>query len=182
ENTPREAIQIDMVGLTGDDDTPTKDAVISECWCGASPVAGECGPWAKFVGGHTVGTVPYQRIKVLNNEIDGTVDVAILPFAWQNSIVANNTIIDAGAEAIQARAGNGVVSRSLTIADNTIINSTGTGIQVISSPDGNTKPVGFSVTGNVMRNTGSNGIYINADIGVVANNFVHTPSANYGIQ
>lgn len=154
---PREAIQIDHGGETGDA-IPDDDIVVRNCYCGPSPVSGELGPWGRFVGSHTVGTGPHTRLKVVNNTIEGTIDSAIKPYSWSNSVISGNVISNTGASAIHCTPKTGVPPRYLLISNNVIDTvAAGSGIEVATEDTGATKYTDVIVTGNQIADAGPAG-------------------------
>lgn len=177
---PREAIQIDMMNMAFDDNTPCDDIIIQNCWCGPSA---ELGPWGRFVGGHTVGTVPYQRITVDNNTIIDPIDAGIQGYSWSNSIITRNKVFNSGGIGIGSRAVAGAAPQQLMIADNIVDDPAGVGIFVDSSDNGTTRYTRVTVDNNIVRDSGSNNILLcGVNRAVVRGNECDDNSANNNIQ
>jgi putative cofactor-binding repeat protein len=102
DGTPSTNILID--GCISQPSQAYLDAVRSGIPIGDKRLDGIPGPFGKLVGSHTTTNVfsthtnggPYSNIRVVNCTSVGSLDIGIRAFAWQNSVIENNAIYNAG--------------------------------------------------------------------------------------
>lgn len=164
---PREAIQIDCIGLDGDDDTACQDINVINCYEGASD---ECGAFGRLVGSHTVGSTYHSRITIKNCTINDCLDDGIHPRAWMNVVIEDNQILGANNNGIGIYADNFKTS-GMIIANN-LIRTVGNYSIYIHSTDGTDWP-GINIVGNIMTNPGVG--YIKSDVATDPSEFGNRP-------
>jgi hypothetical protein len=212
-----EAIQVDCAN-TGSatiplfDGTHSKNILIQGCYQGPATDGSGLGSYGKLVGSHaTAAGKSYDKIIVIGNTSDGSLDDGIQVYNWTNSIVANNVIENATGHGIEilvpdpSVVGFSVLGRNVTIANNNISTTGGGGITILGytttasytdlNVTGNsvynagaqglvaTLSVGpFSIAGNVFDTTTSNAISINGCSTVkITGNYAANVASNYGI-
>nr|WSX79683.1 right-handed parallel beta-helix repeat-containing protein [Streptomyces sp. NBC_00899] len=185
---PRGPVQIDS-GTESGDANPCDDVTIQNCYAGASPVAGESGPWGRLVDCHTQGTGPHSRIRVLDNVADNVLDSAIHAYSWSESIIEGNLVESPGGHGIYAGLGPSVSGSRLIVRNNIVKNAARGGIRVDPvTTDGPASSGSWSyvdIDGNQIYGSSSNGIYLSAClVGSISNNEVIKvqTAANHCIQ
>lgn len=143
-----EAIQLDLAkgsayfgGFGPYDNTVCEDIEIRDCYVGASGTAGTTA-WPRGVGSHsaTVGT-RHKRIRITGNSFEGCLQYAIVNYAYDDTVIANNTISGCGA---------GIRVRSIISADAADSTNLAGTITNASQAQNN-----VAITGNVITGGGS---------------------------
>jgi hypothetical protein len=143
-----EAVQIDLAkgsgyfgGFGPYDNTPCQDIEMRGCYVGASGTAGTTA-WPRGFGSHsaTVGT-RHKRIRIVDNSFEGCLQYAVVNYAYDDTLIADNTISGCGA-GIRIRT---IISADA--ADSTNLSGTVTNAsQALST---------VAITGNTISATGS---------------------------
>lgn len=148
-----EAIQID---IGSNDSTPSKNITVRGCYMGGPVDNSVCGLFGRAVGSHTdaVGS-QFSGIRIQGNYVDGTIQQGIRPFAWNDSIVTGNTVINTGLDGIYADSLLSGPFRNLVISGNTVRNAANCGIK-INGASGR-EIINAAITDNVIDNCGNGG-------------------------
>lgn len=158
-----ESIQIDY-GSYPTDTQPCDTITIDGCTFDQS---GDTGLPGRAVGSHSVITgKAHKNVTVVNCHIFGTLNQGIRFLQYNNGLIANNIIENAGADGIRCDIWDstgssntaGSATNRLVISSNVVVNSGAHGIAVAGG-DSNTKLTQAIVVDNVVDNTVSNGIY-----------------------
>ncbi|MEW1568282.1 right-handed parallel beta-helix repeat-containing protein [Streptomyces sp. NPDC093509] len=193
-----EAVQIDLAkgsaefgGFGPYDNTPCQDIEVRGCYFGASGTAGTTA-WPRGVGSHsaTVGT-RHKRIRIVDNSFEGLLQYAVVDYAYDDTVIADNTISGCGAgirirSIISADAADstnlaGVVTNASQTMSNVAITGnliTGGGSYddaILLYGEATGRIVGAEITGNIIDTVGAseNGIRVQyADQYTVAANTI----------
>jgi len=210
-----EAIQID-VAVSGSwsigpfDGTHSQNIFVTDCYAGAAIDGSGLGVYGKLVGSHTTASGgQYSNINVVANTCDGSLDVGIGAYNWQNSVIANNIVVNTGSHGIRATipdptvVGFNALPANMVISGNTVFNATGVGIEVLGfSATATLRTVkvssntidtctstgifcqvtqGANVSDNEIWAPGSNGVnFSGVQYGLMANNRAWHPGSNFG--
>lgn len=180
-----EAIQIDLAKSSGVfggfgpyDNTVCQDIKVRGCYFGASGTAGTTA-WPRGVGSHsaTVGT-RHKGIRITDNTFEGCLQYAIVDYAYDDTVIADNTIYGCGAgirirsiisaDAADSTDLSGTVTNAsqtmstVAITGNTITGGGSYDDAILLYGETTGRIVGATVTGNVIATVGSpeNGIRV----------------------
>lgn len=143
-----EAIQIDLAKSSGAfggfgpyDSTVCEDIEIRNCYVGASGTTGTTA-WPRGIGSHsaTVGTA-HRRIRIIGNSFEGCLQYAVVAYSYDDCVVADNTVTGCG---------SGIRARTIISSDDADSTDLSGTITHASQAMRN-----LTITGNVIRNTGS---------------------------
>ncbi|MEV5911055.1 right-handed parallel beta-helix repeat-containing protein [Streptomyces chartreusis] len=160
-----EAVQVDMSrsgssSIGAFDNTPAKNIRVEGCRFGSSSRLGKFG---RAVGSHTLTAgVVYDSIKVLDCEIDGTLQDGIYAYGWSRSLIRGNTIRGTGYSSIRYAipdpATTAVSPFGVTIRDNHCEGAaTDSGIRVVGAAAYRIPQV--SIFGNTVKGITGNAVH-----------------------
>lgn len=195
-----EAVQIDLAkgsaefgGFGPYDNTVCQDIEVRGCYFGASGTAGTTA-WPRGVGSHsaTVGT-RHKRIRIIDNSFEGLLQYAVVNYAYDDTIIADNTISGCGsgirirsiisADAADSTNLAGVVTNAsqtmsnVAITGNTITGGGSYDDAILLFGESTGRIVGAEITGNIIDTVGAseNGIRVQyADQYTVATNTIRS--------
>lgn len=195
-----EAVQIDLAkgsaefgGFGPYDNTVCEDIEVRGCYFGASGTAGTTA-WPRGVGSHsaTVGT-RHKRIRIIDNSFEGLLQYAVVDYAYDDTLIADNTISGCGSgirirSIISADAADStnlagtVTNASQTMSNVAITGNTITGggsydDAILLYGESTGRIVGAEITGNIIDTVGAseNGIRVQyADQYTVATNTIRS--------
>ena len=180
-----EAIQVDLAKSSGVfggfgpyDNTVCEDVTIRDCYVGASGTAGTT-VWPRGVGSHSATVdVAHRRIKVLENSFVGCPQYAVVAYAWNDSVIDDNTMRSCGSgvrlrtiissDAADSTNTSGVVTNAsqvmenLVVSNNTIVDGTGYDDPILCYGESTGRVTGVTIDGNTIDGSGGseNGIRI----------------------
>jgi hypothetical protein len=202
-----EAIQVDLAksssvfgGFGPYDNTVCEDVTVRDCYVGASGTVGTT-VWPRGVGSHSATVdVAHRRIKVLENSFVGCPQYGVVAYAWNDSVIDDNTMKGCGAgvrlrtiisaDAADSTNTSGVVTNAsqvmenLTVSNNSVVDGTGYDDPILCYGETTGRVTGVAITGNVVEGSGGseNGIriYYTSDYTVTGNTI--RSSAGTGIS
>lgn len=184
-----EALQIDLArsgGAVGPgDSTPCRDISVTNCYFGASGTAGTQA-WPSGVGSHSGALgIRHRFIKVTDNVFEGTTHYAVKPYVWSEAVVSGNTFYGCNG-AVWARtldiAGDSQASNDLVIQSNTITDSGARGPAIHLQGEATGRIWDSVVSGNVIRNSGQQGINVAYSTRVIVAENTITGTTSHGIK